>query len=79
MINTQPTPCSEAKFVSAQMNSQSLGWKQAGNGESFRIQDKDSLAYFARTGKHYWHFSSPDTLSHGNSMFRVQEVMLETA
>lgn len=79
MTNTQPVPCTESEFVKAQVSNPTQGWKQAGNGESFRIQGEHSLKYYVRTGRQYWAFDYKETISHGAIMSLVHEAMMEAA
>ena len=72
-----PQPCTEDQFIDAQIKSNSIGWKRAGNGESFKVQNQDSLVAYARTGKQFWTFTTTEPMNHASIMAKVCQVIAQ--
>lgn len=75
-MNT-PKPCTEDQFIDAQIISPPIGWTRAGNGESFKVVTATSITVYARTGKHYWMFTTEEPMNHASIMAAIYAVIAE--
>ena len=75
-MNT-PQPCTEDRFITAHQQPNALDWKRGGNGESFKVQNPDSLTVYARTGNRYWVFQSNEPMLHAAIMAKVYLVIAQ--
>ena len=75
-MNT-PQPCTEDQFINAQISPNAVGWSRAGNGESFKVQNQDSLVAYARTGKQHWTFTTTEPMNHASIMAKVYQVIAQ--
>ena len=73
-LRTAPAPCTHEQFWYALECLPPMGWRNAGNGESFKMSERLSgrmTRIYARTGQRYWSFVDTDDLNHAQIMARV--------
>lgn len=75
-MNT-PQPCTEDQFINAHASPNAFGWRCAGNGESYKVQNQDSLTVYARTGKRHWTFTTTEPMNHASIMASVRSVIAQ--
>lgn len=74
---TNPKNCTQQQFIQAQISGNAIDWRKAGNGESFKVQEKDSLTVYARTGNQYWTFTVQHSINHAAIMAAIYEVLAQ--
>ena len=74
---TNPKNCTKEQFIQAQISGNAIDWRMAGNGESFKIHEKDSFTAYARTGNQYWAFDIPHYINHAAIMAAVHKVLAQ--
>ena len=74
---TKPKNCTQQQFIQAQISGNAIDWRKAGNGESFKVQEQDSLTVYARTGKEYWTFTVQKSINHAAIMAAIYEVLAQ--
>ena len=74
---TNPKNCTQQEFIQAQVSGNAIDWRKAGNGESFKVQEQDSLTVYARTGKEYWTFTVQHPINHAAIMAAIHEVLAQ--
>ena len=74
---TNPKNCTQQQFIQAQVSGNAIDWRKAGNGESFKVQEKDGLTVYARTGNQYWTFTVQQPINHAAIMAAIYEVLVQ--
>lgn len=74
---TSPKNCTQQEFIQAQISGNAIDWRKAGNGESFKVQEKDNLTVYARTGNQYWTFTVQEPTNHAAIMAVIHAVLAQ--
>ena len=74
---TKPKNCTQQQFIQAQISGNAIDWRKAGNGESFKVQEQDSLTVYARTGKECWTFTVQHPINHAAIMAAIHAVLAQ--